>query len=72
MIVIHEFGFYETHKIMQIYSSWYEYHKVDHEHNVSNVIAAQHYDPIDDMCNNTIPGLIPTLIVQPHSFVMFG
>lgn len=71
MTAIHEFGFYATHKMMHIYPSLYKYHKVHHEYKMNNVLVAQHNHPIDYICSIAIPALIPSLIVQPHSCVLF-
>eukprot|EP00554_Chaetoceros_debilis_P010615 CAMPEP_0194108298 /NCGR_PEP_ID=MMETSP0150-20130528/8026_1 /TAXON_ID=122233 /ORGANISM="Chaetoceros debilis, Strain MM31A-1" /LENGTH=331 /DNA_ID=CAMNT_0038796973 /DNA_START=82 /DNA_END=1077 /DNA_ORIENTATION=- len=71
MTAIHEFGFYASHKMMHVYPFLYKYHKVHHEYKMNNALAAQHNHPIDYILSIAIPGLLPSLIMQPHSFVMF-
>ena len=69
--VIHEFGFYWTHRLMHTYPSLYKYHKVHHEYKQNNVLASQHFHPIDFLISIAIPVIMTTVIVRPHAFTQF-
>ena len=45
LVVIHEFGFYTTHRMMHAYPFLYRFHKVHHEWKQSTTLAAQHNHP---------------------------
>lgn len=66
MVVIHEFGFYVTHKAMHYYPVLYKYHKVHHEYTINTTLAAQHNHPIDYIVSISGPALLAMVLV-PHS-----
>ena len=68
MILLHEFGFYTTHRIMHSHPALYQYHKVHHEYKQNDVLSAQHFHPVDLLFSIAIPAILPTIIVKPHSF----
>jgi len=74
MGIIHEFGFYWTHRLMHMYPSLYKYHKVHHEYKQNNVLSAQHFHPIDFLISIALPAILTTEIVRPHGFaqLQFG
>jgi len=71
MGIIHEFGFYWTHRQMHMYPSLYKYHKVHHEYKQNNVLSAQHFHPIDFLISIAFPAISTTVIVRPHGFTQF-
>ena len=72
MGVIHEFGFYWTHRLIHMYPSLYKYHKVHHEYKQNNVLSAQHFHPIDFFLSIALPAIMTTIIVRPrHGFTQF-
>mmetsp|Transcript_9397 Transcript_9397/g.12327 ORF Transcript_9397/g.12327 Transcript_9397/m.12327 type:complete len:297 (-) Transcript_9397:213-1103(-) len=70
LCLIHEFGFYWTHRIAH-FPSIYKYHKVHHEYKQNTVLASQHEHPIDYIVTIATPALLAISIVQPHSIVLF-
>lgn len=74
MGLIHEFGFYWTHRLMHTYPSLYKYHKVHHEYKQNNVLSAQYFHTIDFLISIALPVIFTTEIVRPHSFtqLQFG
>ena len=71
MGIIHEFGFYWTHRLMHMYPSLYKYHKVHHEYKQNNVLSAQYFHPIDFLISIAIPVILTTEIVRPHGLTQF-
>jgi len=71
MGIIHEFGFYWTHRLMHTYPSLYQYHKVHHEYHQNNVLAAEYFHPIDFLISIAFPAILTTMIVRPHGFTQF-
>uniref|UniRef100_A0A7S2MS67 Fatty acid hydroxylase domain-containing protein n=1 Tax=Helicotheca tamesis TaxID=374047 RepID=A0A7S2MS67_9STRA len=71
MTLLHEFGFYSTHRLMHTYPSLYKYHKIHHEYKMNTTLAAQHNHPVDYIISIGTPALMSSAIVQPHSFVFF-
>lgn len=72
MGLIHEFGFYWTHRFMHTFPSLYKFHKIHHEYKQNNVLSAQHFHPIDFLISIACPAIVTTLIVQPrHAFTQF-
>ena len=69
--VVHEFGFYSTHRLMHTYASLYKYHKVHHEYKCNTVLAAQHNHPVDYILSIAVPALLAIAVVDPHSSTMF-
>lgn len=70
-IVLHEFGFYMTHRMMHDYPKLYKYHKVHHEYKMNTTLASQHNHPIDFILSIGGPALLAALVVQPHSSTTF-
>jgi len=66
MGIIHEFGFYWTHRLMHMYPSLYKYHKVHHEYKQNNVLTSQHFHAIDFLVSIAFPAILTTEIVRPH------
>ncbi|KAL7531558.1 hypothetical protein ACHAXR_004111, partial [Thalassiosira sp. AJA248-18] len=71
MVVLHEFGFYWTHRLFHAYPALYKYHKVHHEYKQNNVLSAQHFHIVDFLGSIALPAILPTIIVCPHSFTQF-
>lgn len=78
MVVLHEFGFYSTHRILHAAPTLYRYHKIHHEYKQNNVLAAQHFHFVSVKCciiyRSTIdliwPALQNILIVPlPHRWI---
>ncbi len=74
MGLIHEFGFYWTHRLMHMYPSLYKYHKVHHEYKQNNVLSAQYFHTIDFLISIALPTILTTEIIRPHGFtqLQFG
>ena len=70
-VVLHEFGFYCTHRLFHAIPSLYKYHKVHHQYKQNNVLSAQHFHPIDFLASIAIPAILPTVVLCPHSFTQF-
>ncbi len=72
LTIIHELGFYITHRAMHTYPKLYKYHKVHHEYKMNTILASQHNHPIDFVLSLGIPVLLAFVIVRPsHSFILF-
>lgn len=71
MAILHEFGFYVTHRIMHVYPSLYEYHKVHHEYKMNTTLAALHNHPVDFILSIGGPALLSVALVNPHSLSYF-
>lgn len=72
LVVIHEFGFYATHKMMHHYPLLYKYHKVHHEYKINTTLAAQHNHPIDYVISISGPAILATALVpSAHSISQF-
>lgn len=71
MVVLHELGFYMTHKMMHIYPSLYKYHKIHHEYKMNTTIASQHNHPIDFILSIGGPALLAVAVVHPHMSTLF-
>jgi sterol desaturase/sphingolipid hydroxylase (fatty acid hydroxylase superfamily) len=69
LCLIHEFGFYWSHRIAH-YPSIYRFHKVHHEYKQNTVLASQHEHPVDYIVTIASPALLSISIVQPHSIVL--
>ncbi len=69
--IIHEFGFYSTHRLMHTYPSLYKYHKVHHEYKSNVFHASQHNHPVDHIISIATPAVLAMNLVQPHSFTQF-
>ena len=50
MVVLHEFGFYSTHRLLHAVPTLYRYHKIHHEYKQNNVLAAQHFHFVSAKC----------------------
>ena len=50
MVVLHEFGFYSTHRLLHAVPTLYRYHKIHHEYKQNNVLAAQHFHFVSGKC----------------------
>ena len=74
MGIIHEFGFYWTHRLMHMYPSLYKYHKVHYEYKQNNVLSSQHFHVIDFLISIAIPTILTVEIVRPHgvTHLQFG
>lgn len=72
LAVIHEFGFYVTHKMMHTYPFLYKYHKVHHEYKLNTTLAAQHNHPIDHIISISGPAVFSIAVVSSsHSISQF-
>ena len=71
MTLIHELGFYSSHRMMHAYPSLYKYHKVHHQYKMNTVLASQHNHVIDHFLTIGTPAVVTTMIVRPHSFTQF-
>jgi sterol desaturase/sphingolipid hydroxylase (fatty acid hydroxylase superfamily) len=71
LTVIHELGFYLSHRAMHSTPGLYRWHKVHHEYHMNNVMAAQHNHPIDHILSIGGPALLALMLVRAHSFVNF-
>mmetsp|Transcript_7702 Transcript_7702/g.19183 ORF Transcript_7702/g.19183 Transcript_7702/m.19183 type:complete len:330 (-) Transcript_7702:600-1589(-) len=72
MTVIHEFGFYFTHKWMHEYPFLYKYHKVHHEYKINTTLASMHNHPIDFIFSLGTPGFLAvSLVPWAHSISLF-
>ena len=71
LCILHEFGFYMTHKMMHVYPSLYKYHKIHHEYKMNTTLASQHSHPIDFVLSLGGPALVAVSIVKPHSSTLF-
>eukprot|EP00584_Thalassiosira_punctigera_P011946 CAMPEP_0172552888 /NCGR_PEP_ID=MMETSP1067-20121228/47249_1 /TAXON_ID=265564 ORGANISM="Thalassiosira punctigera, Strain Tpunct2005C2" /NCGR_SAMPLE_ID=MMETSP1067 /ASSEMBLY_ACC=CAM_ASM_000444 /LENGTH=300 /DNA_ID=CAMNT_0013340961 /DNA_START=70 /DNA_END=969 /DNA_ORIENTATION=- len=67
-IVLHEFGFYWTHRIMHARPGLYRFHKVHHQYKQNDVLSAQHFHPVDFFFSIAAPALLTAAVVRPHSF----
>ena len=74
LAVIHEFAFFSTHRIMHYHPKLYKFHKVHHEYKQNNVLAAQHFHPVDFVLSIAGPAILTSALVRPHSFtqLQFG
>jgi len=70
LTLIHEFGFYWSHRLAHI-PSLYRFHKVHHEYKQNTIMASMHEHPIDYIITIAGPALLSVVIVQPHSFTLF-
>ena len=71
MAVLHEFGFYVTHRMLHAYPALYRYHKVHHEYKMNTTLAAQHNHPVDHVLSIGGPALLAVSLVNPHSVSVF-
>lgn len=67
LTLVHEFGFYWSHRLMHTYPRLYKYHKVHHEYKANNILAAQHNHPVDYLLSIGGPALLSTAIVHAHA-----
>jgi sterol desaturase/sphingolipid hydroxylase (fatty acid hydroxylase superfamily) len=70
LFVISDFGFYATHRLMHL-PKLYRFHKVHHEYKNNDILAAQHFHPIDFFISIASPVLLTTVFVRPHAFTQF-
>lgn len=68
--LIHEFGFYWTHRISH-HPTLYRFHKVHHEYHQNTILASMHEHPVDYVICLASPALFATVVVQPHSMTLF-
>lgn len=71
LAILHEFGFYFTHRMMHSYPFLYKYHKVHHEFKMNVALAAQYNHPIDFILSIGGPMLLALALVNPHSSTYF-
>ncbi|VEU44141.1 unnamed protein product [Pseudo-nitzschia multistriata] len=72
LTLIHEFGFYATHRLMHAIPFLHRYHKVHHEYKTNTVLAAQHNHPVDYVLSIAGPALLSlTLVPASHSVTQF-
>lgn len=71
MSILHELGFYITHRLMHSYSWLYKYHKVHHEYKSNTTLASLHDHPVDFVLSLGVPGLLAIALVGPHSCSTF-
>lgn len=64
-IVLHEFIFYWSHRLMHTYPVLYKHHKVHHEYKQNNILAAHHFNSIDYLFSVAGP-VLTSVVVQPH------
>jgi len=69
--LIHEFGFYSTHRLMHSYPSLYKYHKIHHEYKTNTALAAQHNHFVDFILSIGFPALLALSIINCHSVTQF-
>jgi len=65
--LVHELGFYTTHRMMHTYPSLYKYHKVHHEFKANIALASLHNHPVDFILSIGVPALLAISIINPHS-----
>lgn len=70
MSLIHEFGFYWSHRLAHI-PSLYKFHKVHHEYKQNTICASMHEHPVDYIITIAGPALLTIMIIQAHSFTLF-
>lgn len=71
LTLIHDFGFYATHRISHEYRFLYKYHKVHHEYKMNNALAAQHLHPVDFIFTIAGPALLALAMHKCHSMTQF-
>ena len=72
LAVIHDFGFYATHKLTHIHPFLYKYHKIHHEYKINTTLAAQHNHPIDYLISVGGPAILSLALVSgAHSITQF-
>jgi sterol desaturase/sphingolipid hydroxylase (fatty acid hydroxylase superfamily) len=71
LTMIHEFGFYVSHRLMHSYTFLYKFHKVHHEYKENIALAAQHNHSIDFVLSIALPALLALSIVKCHSVTQF-
>lgn len=72
LVLIHEFGFYLSHKMMHSYPFLYQYHKVHHEYKINTTLAAQHNHPVDYVLSISGPAVLALVLVSTsHSISQF-
>ena len=69
--IIHEFGFYATHRLCHVYPFLYKYHKVHHEYKMNVAWCAQHNHPVDFILSIGGPGLLAVSLYPCHSMTQF-
>jgi len=69
--VIHELGFYVSHRMMHSYPFLYKYHKVHHEYKANIAWAAQHNHSVDFILSIALPVLLAVSVVKCHSVTQF-
>jgi sterol desaturase/sphingolipid hydroxylase (fatty acid hydroxylase superfamily) len=70
MTLIHEIGFYWSHRLAHL-PSLYKFHKVHHEYKQNTILASMHEHPIDYIITIAGPALLTVVVVAPHSFTLF-
>lgn len=71
MTLVHEFGFYWTHRLAHAHPRLYRFHKVHHEYKQNTILASQHEHPVDYVLTIATPALMAISAVGPHSFTLF-
>eukprot|EP00534_Pseudo-nitzschia_fraudulenta_P007368 CAMPEP_0201194660 /NCGR_PEP_ID=MMETSP0851-20130426/149533_1 /ASSEMBLY_ACC=CAM_ASM_000631 /TAXON_ID=183588 /ORGANISM="Pseudo-nitzschia fraudulenta, Strain WWA7" /LENGTH=362 /DNA_ID=CAMNT_0047481367 /DNA_START=83 /DNA_END=1169 /DNA_ORIENTATION=+ len=72
LTVIHEFLFFQAHKMMHSYPFLYQYHKVHHEYKMNNTLAAQHNHPVDYILSIAGPAVLSlALVPSSHTISQF-
>jgi sterol desaturase/sphingolipid hydroxylase (fatty acid hydroxylase superfamily) len=70
--LIHELGFYFTHKMSHLYPILYKFHKVHHEYKSNWTMASQHNHPIDYIFSIGVPAILALgLVSKAHSMSQF-
>jgi sterol desaturase/sphingolipid hydroxylase (fatty acid hydroxylase superfamily) len=70
-VVLHEFLFYWSHRLMHIYPVLYRHHKVHHEYKRNGIFAAQHFNPVDYLFSIAGPVILTSVVVRPHGMTQF-
>ena len=70
-VVLHEFLFYWSHRLMHAYPVLYRHHKVHHEYKRNTILSAQHFDPVDYIFSIAGPVILTSIVVRPHGITQF-
>ena len=72
MTVLHELGFYATHRLVHAVPFLYRYHKTHHEYKINTTLASQHNHPVDYTLCIAAPFLLSVAAVpKSHSISQF-
>lgn len=69
--LVHEFGFYTTHRLMHTYPSLYKYHKIHHEYKCNTTLASLHNHAFDFIFSIGFPAVLAISVVGSHSVTQF-